>query len=372
MDAARWQRAKQLIADALARPPAERAAFLSRACEDDELRREIEVMLAASDDEPAEENHRPAFVDRKQSTNTSVADSSDAPVAFEFMAGHTAGPYVFTAPLGKGGGGEVYRARDSRLQRDVAIKVLRARDAAEGARRVREARAAAQLNHRSIAAIYDVFDMSGRTYIVQEYVPGETLADRMRHRTFPAADIFQLGTAIADAVAHAHASGIVHCDLKPGNIRFASDGGIKILDFGLARRAPERTSAASEVTGLSASSLQELGIGTPGYMSPEQLLGSSVDCRSDVYSLGVILFEMAAGHRPFSATDVMSTAVAVLTSSLPDLPRSVPRRLRAIIARCLERTPEDRYPSAAELREALIAAQEPRWKRVVGSVLFRK
>jgi serine/threonine protein kinase len=371
MDAARWQRAKQLIADALARPPAERAAFLSSACPDEDLRREIEVMLTSSEDETAEDIRLPV-VERDESASTSVADSSEAPAAFEFTPGHAAGPYVFTAPLGKGGGGEVYRARDSRLQRDVAIKVLRAKDAAEGARRVREARAAAQLNHRSIAAIYDVFDMAGRTYIVQEYVAGDTLADRMRHRTFPAADIFQLGTAIADAVAHAHAAGIVHCDLKPGNIRFASDGGIKILDFGLARRAPERASRAADVTGLSASSLQELGIGTPGYMSPEQLLGSSVDCRSDVYSLGVILFEMAAGQRPFSATDMMSTAVAVLTSPLPDLPRSVPRRLRAIIARCLERTPEDRYASAAELRAALVAAQVSRWKLVVGSVLFRK
>jgi len=371
MDAARWQRAKQLIADALARPPAERAAFLSSACQDEDLRHEIEVMLTSSEDDTAEDI-RPPVVDRDEPAGTSVADSSEAPAAFEFAPGHSAGPYVFTAPLGKGGGGEVYRARDRRLQRDVAIKVLRAKDAAEGARRVREARAAAQLNHRSIAAIYDVFDMAGRTYIVQEYVPGDTLADRMRHRTFPAADIFRLGTAIADAVAHAHAAGIVHCDLKPGNIRFASDGGIRILDFGLARRAPEHASRAADVTGLSASSLQELGIGTPGYMSPEQLLGSSVDCRSDVYSLGVILFEMAAGHRPFSATDMMSTAVAVLTSPLPDLPRSVPRRLRAIIARCLERTPEDRYASAAELRAALVAAQVSRWKLVVGSVLFRR
>src|SRR5438094_80508 len=256
MDAARWQRAKQLIADALARPPAERAAFLSSACQDEDLRHEIEVMLTSSEDDTAEDI-RPPVVDRDEPAGTSVADSSEAPAAFEFAPGDSAGPYVFTAPLGKGGGGEVYRARDRRLQRDVAIKVLRAKDAAEGARRVREARAAAQLNHRSIAAIYDVFDMAGRTYIVQEYVPGDTLADRMRHRTFPAADM-------------------------------------------------------------------------------------------------------------------MSTAVAVLTSPLPDLPRSVPRRLRAIIARCLERTPEDRYASAAELRAALVAAQVSRWKLVVGSVLFRR
>jgi eukaryotic-like serine/threonine-protein kinase len=158
-------------------------------------------------------------------------------------------------------------------------------------------------------------------------------------------------------------------------MRFAADGSLKILDFGLARRpasaapAPgEPTSTTSAVSGLTASSLEGLALGTPGYMSPEQLLGGAIDCRTDVYSMGIVLYEMASGRRPFAggggpgANDAMSTAVAVLSSPLPDLPRGVPRRLRSVIVKCLNRTPEQRFATGAEVRDALMALTSPSWR----------
>ena len=216
-----------------------------------------------------------------------------------------------------------------------------------------------------------------------EYVPGESLGERLRSRPPDIPTVIAVGLEMTDAVAHAHATGIVHCDLKPGNMRFAADGSLKILDFGLARRSATATessghSSSSGVSGLTASSLEGLALGTPGYMSPEQLLGSAIDCRTDVYSMGVVLYEMAAGRRPFGGSEkpsrtrsggaasdaagAMSTAVAVLSSPLPDLPREVPRRLRSIILKCLSRPAEQRYASGIELRDALAALGTPSWR----------
>jgi carboxypeptidase Q len=284
---------------------------------------------------------------------------------YEFSPGASIGGYAIRQAIGRGGGGEVYRARDMRLQRDVALKLLARTDSSdEGVRRVREARAAAQLNHRGIAAIHDILDVDGRPCIVMEYVAGQSLSERLRTQTIDTAAAVAIGIEMADAVAHAHVTGIVHCDLKPANMRFAADGSLKILDFGLARRpASDKSthpgSAASSsteaISGLSGSSLEALALGTPGYMSPEQLLGESIDRRTDVYTMGVVLYEMVAGRLPFHVDPAndMATAVAVLSTPLPDLPREVPRGLRRIILKCLSRRPEDRYPSGVELRDAL-------------------
>ncbi len=294
------------------------------------------------------------------------------------LVGAAVGSYVVREPVGRGGGGEVYRARDTRLQRDVALKLLTPsfnRD--EGVRRVREARAAAQLNHRGIAAIYDIFEFQGRACIVMEYVAGRSLADRLRLEPPDMASVRAIGIEIADAVAHAHSAGIVHCDLKPGNMRFGADGSLKILDFGLARRPapttpiePAESPATSNdaVSGLSGSSLEALALGTPGYMAPEQLLGEPIDCRTDVYTIGVVLYEMSTGRHLFhvDSRNDMAVAVAVLSSPLPELPRDVPRGLRRVILKCLGRRPEQRYPSAVELREALGALASPSWRPFAG------
>ena len=368
MDAAAWQLAKQLIEQALSRPATERRAFLDSACRDPDLRREIEAMLESSDQQlPIDET-------RLQSEHSaSSAAASSLWDEFEFAPGFEAGPYVLVEPLGRGGGGEVHRARDARLQREVAIKILEPRSAAEGVRRVREARAAAQLNHRGIAAVYDVVVIAGRPCIVMEHVPGPSLAERLERGRLEITEAIDIGIQIADAAAHAHASRIVHCDLKPANVKFAADGSVKVLDFGLARRSagsPPRSSS-NAVTGLTAASLEGLPIGTPGYMSPEQLLGLQVDIRTDVYSLGVMLFEMAVGERPFGGAEALSTAVAVLSAPIPELPRRVPRRLRAVVQKSLSRAPEDRYESAAVLRDALASVRLSAWRELFESIFGR-
>ncbi len=368
MDPAGWQRAKPIIEEALQRPPEARRAYVAAACDDPRLRDEIDALLESyaleeRDETPASPPPTPA---RARLSDAMSATGGSSVSTFDFGPGREVGDrYVLLAPLGKGGGGEVHRARDQRLQREVAIKILPPRGNAEESRRIREARAAAQLNHRGIATIYDVFDVDGRACIVMELVDGETLAQRMRRGRVPLADIIQIGVQISDAVEHAHACGILHCDLKPANVKFAADGTAKVLDFGLARRTEHSAVAVRGVTGLTAGSLDGLALGTPGYMSPEQLLGLPIDFRSDVYSLGVIVYEMASGERLFDGSSVMSTAVAVLATPIPDLPRNVPRRLRAVVARALKRKPEDRYPSAAEFRDALASVPTAPWRNLL-------
>ena len=367
MDPATWQRAKPIIEEALQRPAGARRAYVATACDDPVLRAEIESMLesyALDELTPMSPGFAATFGADDQPYTSSSA-SSASPV-FDLAPGlHVGDRYVLASPLGKGGGGEVHRARDQRLQRDVAIKILPPRGGAEESRRIREARAAAQLNHRGIATIYDVFDLDGRVCIVMELVDGDTLAQRLQQTPLTVPEIVHVGVQIADAVEHAHACGILHCDLKPANVKFAADGTVKVLDFGLARRTEQTATAIRGVTGLTAGSLDGLALGTPGYMSPEQLLGLTIDCRSDVYSLGVILYEMATGERLFEGASVMSTAVAVLSAPVRDLPRSVPRRLRAVIYAALSRKPEDRYPSAAQLRDAIRAVPVGSWRSLL-------
>lgn len=380
MDPAGWQRAKAIIAQALERPTAERRQFVASACDDEALRAEIDALLESyelsldletlvDDEPPAELDTQPPLTDNTASGAPHLVSSGQ----YEFLPGREVGDrYILVGALGRGGGGEVHCARDLRLQREVAIKILPERGGAEESRRVREARAAAQLNHRGIATIHDVFDLEGRVCIVMELVPGVTLAQRLREARLPLPEVVDIGTQIADAVEHAHACGILHCDLKPANVKFAADGRIKVLDFGLARRSENSPAVVRGVTGLSAESLEGLALGTPGYMSPEQLLGLTIDFRSDVYSMGVIVYEMITGERLFDGVSVMSTAVAVLSAPVPPLPRTVPRPLRAVVARTLNRKPEDRYPSAAEFRDALAATLAPRsWRDRVAALFAR-
>lgn len=255
--------------------------------------------------------------------------------------------------------GEVYLAEDPRLDRKVALKCpshewLTQPDARE--RLHREARAAARLKHPNIAAVYDVLDVDDRPYIVMEYVEGESLSARLRRGRLPVEHAVQIALQMAEAVADAHANGVLHRDLKPGNVCLTRDGRVKVLDFGLAKMRPVHADPASPPS--IESSLTEAGqlLGTPGYAAPEQLTGKTADQRSDVFALGVILFEMVTGRLPFSGADPMSLALATVTEPAPSvcmLTPAAPPELAAAVAHALEKNPKERFHSAARFATEL-------------------
>jgi eukaryotic-like serine/threonine-protein kinase len=278
-------------------------------------------------------------------------------VFMSLSASARVGPYEIVSLLGHGGMGEVYRARDPRLARDVAIKVLHSAIALDPDRRHRfeqEARAAGGLNHPNIVAVFDIGSDDGALYIVQELLEGETLRERLRAGPLPLRKSLDYAGQAARGLAAAHAKGIVHRDLKPENLFLTRDGRLKILDFGVAKLtaragAKDATSARTETLGT------EPGVvlGTIGYMSPEQVRGEVVDNRSDLFSLGAILFEMLTGRRAFQGPSPADTMSAILKEEAPELPASTPALLASIVRRCLEKIPEDRLESARDLAFAL-------------------
>src|ERR1022692_2515785 len=251
------------------------------------------------------------------------------------------GPYEILASLGAGGMGEVYRARDTRLGREVALKILPAEVANDPLRRQRfdlEARAVAALNHPNIVAVYDV----GEGYIVSELVDGEPL----RGARLGLRKTIEAALQIASGLAAAHDAGIVHRDLKPANILLTRDGRPKILDFGLVKVQATRAAAADATVTMRTEA--GIVIGTPGYMSPEQVRGLATDHRSDIFSFGVILYELLAGSRAFPCETSLETMTAILKQEPPELPETVPAALRQIVAHCLEK---DAGKRSAALRQ---------------------
>src|SRR5262252_2419574 len=231
-------------------------------------------------------------------------------------SGTRLGPYEVLAPLGAGGMGEVYRARDTRLGREVAIKVLPAglsSDPERLKRFEREARSASSLNHPNIVTIYDIGTAEQHSYIAMELIRGEALRAHLNERAMPAREILQIAAQIAEGLARAHASGIVHRDLKPENVMLTDDGLVKILDFGLAKLTqPEGSGPNASVASTVSGATQEgIILGTVGYMSPEQAAGRSIDYRSDQFSLGSILYEMATGRRAFLRASTPQTLAAI-------------------------------------------------------------
>src|SRR5215510_8810217 len=233
-------------------------------------------------------------------------------------SGTRLGPYEIVAPLGAGGMGEVYRARDTRLGREVAIKVLPAALSADPERLKRferEARSASSLNHPNIVTIHDIGTEGGVSYIAMELVKGEPLrAELMGGGALPVRQVLQLGAQIAEGLAKAHAAGIVHRDLKPENVMLTEDGHVKILDFGLAKLTqPEGSEAGVTMAPTVSGATQEgVVVGTAGYMSPEQATGGAVDYRSDQFSFGSILYEMATGRRAFHRASAPQTLAAII------------------------------------------------------------
>jgi len=271
------------------------------------------------------------------------------------MIGTTLGHYRITAKLGEGGMGEVYRAHDERLDRDVAVKVLPssvAQDLERIARFEREAKAVAKLEHPNILAIYDFGTEEGVSYSVTELLEGETLRERLEGGALGWRKAAEIGASIADGLAAAHGAGIIHRDLKPDNVFLTSDGRVKILDFGLAR---DVTAASPEEThSPTVSRYTDPGavMGTAGYMSPEQVRGEPADAQSDIFALGSVLYEMATGRRAFDRDTAAETMTAILREQPGDFEVAggdVPPELRRIVTRCLEKNPKERFQSAQDL-----------------------
>jgi serine/threonine protein kinase/Tol biopolymer transport system component len=307
MNPERWQQVSELYHAAVERQPGDRAELLSQA--DPELRREVESLLAEHGDGIL---NRPAI--------ELAANLPDDSTVTQLKAGAMLGPYRIEAPIGAGGMGEVFRALDTRLGRKVALKTCQERFSA---RFEREARAISSLNHPHICALYDV----GPNYLVMELVDGQTLAERLKQGALPMESVLRYGAQISGALAAAQAQDIVHRDLKPGNVMIAKSG-VKVLDFGLAKSAQDETLTASHVV-----------MGTPAYMAPEQRAGKECDARTDIYAVGLILYEMASGKRRQSDEPVQ----------LDEFPATFAH----VIERCLARDPEDRWQSSRDLQREL-------------------
>src|SRR3954453_2658517 len=267
--------------------------------------------------------------------------------------GVTISHYRITARLGAGGVGQVFRASDSRLSRDVAVKVLPATtDEMLHQRFAQEARAASALNHPNIVGVYDVGSQDGIPYIVSELVEGESLRDLVSRGPVPMRKLLDLATQMADGIACAHAAGIAHRDLKPENIMITRDGRVKILDFGLAKKQPGGSAVSAEDATVAMTQTQPgLIMGTANYMSPEQARGVPSDYRSDQFSFGVVLYEMVTGKQPFHRETTVQTLSAVLTEDPPPIPADakIPPPLRWIIDRCMAKEPSQRYGATVDL-----------------------
>ena len=270
-------------------------------------------------------------------------------------AGTKLGPYEIVALIGAGGMGEVYKARDTRLNRDVAVKVLPESFADDDDRLRRfqiEAQSAGALNHPNILAIHDIGTYQKSPYLVSEFLDGESLAERLKNGKLSTARAIDYARQIASGLAAAHARGITHRDIKPDNLYLTKDGRIKILDFGLAKQAGAR--AGGEHIATVTSTQTGVVMGTAAYMSPEQARGQAVDHRSDIFSFGCVLYEMLVGARAFSGSTTADLTSAILKDD-PDLSGIAPPGLQRIVAHCLEKTPEQRFQSASDVGFALEA-----------------
>ena len=339
-----WPRLKVVFADARALPANLRAGYLAVACADDEgLRHEVESLLAS-------DTHAKSFLE------TPVVLLADT--GAQRLEGLRVGPYRITSRIGAGGMGEVYRARDATLGRDVAIKMLPrilASDPDRLARFDREARMLAALNHPHIGAIYGVEQSEGAPALILELVEGPTLADRLAQGPVPLTEALGIARQIADALEAAHARGIVHRDLKPANIKITPKGIVKVLDFGLAKVVTRDEAPRGLIQGpivTTGDTRVGLIMGTPSYMSPEQARGSPVDKRTDIWAFGCVLYEMLAGRTVFAAATVSDHTTAILERD-PDwtmLPEATSPDLRRVLRRCLAKDPARRLQDIGDAR----------------------
>jgi len=347
MESAQRRRVRDLFEAALDREPGAVHDWIAREAADDPIVRDEVLSLLA--------NHSQAGEFLSQPIAERVPDllADDQPLA----PGDKVGAYTIVRELGRGGMGRVHLASDERLGRTVALKALAphlVRDPAQRERLRREARAAAGLTHPGICTVYALEEVDGELYIASEYVDGHTLGEEIRSGRTPASrDVLRTARDLADALASAHAKNIVHRDLKPDNVMRTAAGRLKILDFGLARiDNPDRIVPATIAT------QPGLLIGTPAYMSPEQINGQAVDARADVFAFGVLLYEYACGVHPFLGSTTLATVARVLESDARPIAAHCPEissGLADVISRCLRKAPAERYGTAAEIAAALAA-----------------
>jgi serine/threonine protein kinase len=358
----RWRQIKQIFDAALAQDVERLPTFLAAACAgDEELRGQVEAMLLA-DARTDELLDRPAYAAIPELLDIPENQSQlpTEPLA-ESLIGRRIGVYQLERELGRGGMGEVYLAYDARLGRNVALKLLPARytEDAERVRRFqREARAASALNHPNILTIFDIGQEDRRHYIATEFVEGQTLRSLVGGDALSLDKAIDVTIQIAGALAAAHQAGIVHRDIKPENVMVRPDGYVKVLDFGLAKLTELDSSSREGETGATRSSVFETRtgviLGTVAYMSPEQARGEKVDARSDLFSLGVALYELIAGARPFTGATPNHILVSILDQEPPPLSQRVSsaapqlRQLQRIVSRALSKDRDDRYQSATE------------------------
>ncbi len=298
-------------------------------------------------------------------TPPSVRARCSLTVPMPLPAGARLGPYEILAPLGAGGMGEVYRARDARLGRDVAIKVLPAALAGDTDRLRRfetEARAASSLNHPNIVTIHDIGQAGGTSFIAMEMVDGQTLRELLADEPVATKRLQAVAAQVADGLAKAHEAGIVHRDLKPENVMVTRDGFVKILDFGLAKLTqPQEGDGRTHAPTMSGETAAGVVMGTAGYMSPEQALGKPLDYRSDQFAFGSILYEMATGKRAFARGSVPETLTAIIRDEpepLGNLNPLAPAPLRWIVERCLAKSPDGRYAATRDMAQDLAALKD--------------
>ena len=340
-----WTTVKRIHQSALDVDPSERARFVDESCGGDEaLRREVHSLLTYATDAES-------FLERP-AVDIATAPSSEPHEAT--LVGRTVSHYQVLSLLGAGGMGEVYLARDPRLDRTVALKILPGELAADPDRMqrfTREAKAASALNHPNVATIYDVGESDGISFIAMEHVEGETLLARISRRMTPP-EVVDIGVQAADALDVAHAKGITHRDIKPANLMLTHRGHVKVLDFGVAKvNRSEEVSPNGDWTVEPVTAVGSV-VGSGPYMSPEQIVGGEVDPRSDVFSLGVVIYQMATGQRPFSGAtqaELMDRIVHATPEPMIQLNPDTPSELERITLKCLDKRPAGRYQSARDL-----------------------
>lgn len=362
MDPERWKRAEDLLQAALERLPEDREPFLRQACAGDEaLEREVQSLLDS-------QKEAGSFLESPAMAVAALAlareQERDAAGSGDFQAGRTVSHYHIAEKLGGGGMGVVWKARDTRLDRFVALKFLPAAKMSDPERKrrfVQEAKAASALNHPNIITVYEIDQADGADFIAMEFVPGKVLDRLISRKGMRVGEALPYAIQLADALAAAHAAGIVHRDLKPGNVMVTANGSVKVLDFGLAKLMEPGRAADVTLSAEQPKTDEGMIVGTVSYMSPEQAEGKKVDARTDIFSFGAVLYEILTGRRAFAGDSMASVLSAILRDEpkpAGEVAPGIPRDLERIVARCLEKDPNQRYQHAGDLKIDLQRVRE--------------